>query len=174
MLLRGLRWSCLLCELLDHLIYRYRTSGLGSPQFAFEGGLGKALHSSWMLKKLILDYIKTLTKKYMCLMLQRKIISLVYELGGWTEDPRGFFPPEILCFCGNGGKTGKLGSKSLFVEQDGRRPSFCECSAWLNVIKMRRFRGGGRCCSLQSKTLKQWEVHLDMFSLPWVISIKTH
>lgn len=83
-------------------------------------------------KAVLLDYIKILTKKYMCLMLQRKIISLVYELGGWTGDPRGFFPPALLCFCGNWGKIEKLSFKIPFMEQDGRRPSFHECTRWVN------------------------------------------
>lgn len=72
-----------------------------------------------------------LTNIYMCLVLQRKIISLVYELGGWTGDYRGFFPPACLFF-GNRGKTEKLSFGSPFVEKDGRRPSFPEYTRRVN------------------------------------------
>jgi len=42
-----------------------------------------------MLSRVLLDYIKIRTKKYACLILQWKIISLVYELGVGLETLEG-------------------------------------------------------------------------------------
>lgn len=41
-------------------------------------------------------------------------------------------------------------------------------------LRWARFGVEGGCCFLQSETLKQWEVCLEMFSWSWVVSIKTH